>query len=81
MTSLCLSSITAVCCVDFDEQTTDDWDVDMSEYTQAGSGDMDARDFIQMRKEDRLRNDIARLEEISAFDKPIGTFERHTRVC
>lgn len=52
----------------------------MNEYEESGSGDKDARDYIKMRAEDRLRGDLARLEEISAFDKPIGSFERHTKV-
>lgn len=65
---------------DFDEQTTDDWDVDMSEYQESGSGDKDARDFIRMRAENRLRGNEATIEEMSAFDKPIGGFERHTKV-
>ncbi|XP_067933820.1 G patch domain-containing protein 3-like [Watersipora subatra] len=64
---------------DFDEQTTDDWDVDMSEYYEPGTGDKDAQDYIKMRAEDRLRGDIAHLEEVSAFDKPIGSFEQHTK--
>ena len=66
--------------VDFDEQTTDDWDVDMSEYYEPGTGDKDARDYIKMRKEQRARDDLANLEELSSFDKPIGAFEKHTRV-
>ena len=66
--------------VDFDEQTTDDWEVDMSEYYEAGTGDKDARDYIKMRKEQRARDDLANLEELSSFDKAIGAFEKHTRV-
>lgn len=52
----------------------------MSEYYEPGTGDKDARDFIKMRKEKRVRDDIAHLEELSSFDKPIGAFEKHTRV-
>lgn len=52
----------------------------MSEYYEPGTGDKDARDYIKMRAEDRLRGDIAHLEEVSAFDKPIGSFEQHTKV-
>ena len=37
---------------DFDEETTDDWDVDMSEY-YGGHGDRDAKDAIIMAKERR----------------------------
>jgi len=37
---------------DFDEQTADDWDVDMSEY-YGEEGDKDARDFVQIQREKR----------------------------
>ncbi|XP_077965567.1 G patch domain-containing protein 3-like [Styela clava] len=37
---------------DFDEQTTDDWDVDMSIY-YGEKGDMDAQQYLQMRRERR----------------------------
>ncbi|CAH1244399.1 GPATCH3 [Branchiostoma lanceolatum] len=40
---------------DFDERTTDDWDVDMSVYYDPDGGDKDARDYLQMRLEQRLR--------------------------
>ncbi|TRY88292.1 hypothetical protein DNTS_016687 [Danionella cerebrum] len=43
---------------DFDEQTADDWDVDMSIYYDKDGGDMDARDFIRMRSEQRLRDGL-----------------------
>ena len=65
---------------DFDEQTADDWDVDMSEYSERGTGDKDARDFIQMRAEQRLRNNKIHTVESSAFEKPIGSFEKYTKV-
>ncbi|KAJ8289321.1 hypothetical protein COCON_G00019800 [Conger conger] len=61
---------------DFDEQTADDWDVDMSVYYDKDGGDMDARDFVQMRRETRLR---AGLEEGSVQQQPIGSFERFTK--
>lgn len=75
-------TVVSLVCVDadFDEQTADDWDVDMSEYYEPGTGDKDAKDYIRMRAEDRLRGGIAHLEEISAFDNPIGSFEHHTKV-
>nr|KAF6505344.1 G-patch domain containing 3 [Rousettus aegyptiacus] len=41
---------------DFDEQTADDWDVDMSVYYDRDGGDKDARDSVQMRLEQRLRD-------------------------
>ena len=34
---------------DFDERTTDDWDVDMSVYYDEAGGDKDARDALAMR--------------------------------
>ena len=37
---------------DFDEQTSDDWDLDMSEY-YGEPGDKDAKDFIRISKEKR----------------------------
>uniref|UniRef100_A0A8C0GRP5 G-patch domain containing 3 n=1 Tax=Chelonoidis abingdonii TaxID=106734 RepID=A0A8C0GRP5_CHEAB len=43
---------------DFDEQTADDWDVDMSIYYDKDGGDKDARDAIQMRLEQRLRDGL-----------------------
>ncbi|KAK2844357.1 hypothetical protein Q5P01_011016 [Channa striata] len=36
---------------DFDEQTADDWDVDMSIYYDKDGGDMDSRDYVRMRFE------------------------------
>ncbi|XP_074161793.1 G patch domain-containing protein 3 [Sminthopsis crassicaudata] len=53
---------------DFDEQTADDWDVDMSIYYDRDGGDKDARDSVQMRLEQRLRDG---LED--------STFEQHTK--
>ncbi|XP_074074107.1 G patch domain-containing protein 3 [Macrotis lagotis] len=61
---------------DFDEQTADDWDVDMSIYYDRDSGDKDARDSVQMRLEQRLRNG---LEDGSVVNHQVGTFERHTK--
>ncbi|XP_059724761.1 G patch domain-containing protein 3 [Haemorhous mexicanus] len=61
---------------DFDEQTADDWDVDMSIYYDKDGGDKDARDSVQMWLEQRLR---AGLEDGSMSGQHIGTFERHTK--
>ncbi|XP_038017040.1 G patch domain-containing protein 3 [Motacilla alba alba] len=61
---------------DFDEQTADDWDVDMSIYYDKDGGDKDARDSVRMWLEQRLR---AGLEEGSVSGQHIGTFERHTK--
>ncbi|NXH44517.1 GPTC3 protein, partial [Dicaeum eximium] len=61
---------------DFDEQTADDWDVDMSIYYDKDGGDKDARDSVQMWLEQRLRDG---LEEGSGAGQHIGTFERHTK--
>uniref|UniRef100_UPI0037E7CA1F G patch domain-containing protein 3 n=1 Tax=Semicossyphus pulcher TaxID=241346 RepID=UPI0037E7CA1F len=61
---------------DFDEQTTDDWDVDMSVYYDKDGGDMDARDYVRMRYEKRLREG---LEDRSGRGQAIGRFERFTK--
>ncbi|XP_003127767.4 GPN-loop GTPase 2 [Sus scrofa] len=61
---------------DFDEQTADDWDVDMSVYYDADGGDKDARDSVQMRLEQRLRDGQ---EAGSVIRHQVGTFERHTK--
>ncbi|CAG00034.1 unnamed protein product, partial [Tetraodon nigroviridis] len=61
---------------DFDEQTADDWDVDMSVYYDKDGGDMDARDSVRMRYEKRLREG---LEDTSGYNQSIGSFERFTK--
>lgn len=61
---------------DFDEQTADDWDVDMSVYYDRDAGDKDARDSVQMRLEQRLRDGQ---EDGSVVERQVGTFERHTK--
>ncbi|XP_008292345.1 G patch domain-containing protein 3 [Stegastes partitus] len=61
---------------DFDEQTADDWDVDMSVYYDKDGGDMDARDYVRMRYEKRLRDG---LEDASGHNQSIGSFERYTK--
>ncbi|NWW17525.1 GPTC3 protein, partial [Falcunculus frontatus] len=61
---------------DFDEQTADDWDVDMSIYYDKDGGDKDARDSVQMWLERRLR---AGLEDGGVAGQHIGTFERYTK--
>ncbi|KAG7469146.1 hypothetical protein MATL_G00125780 [Megalops atlanticus] len=61
---------------DFDEQTADDWDVDMSVYYDKDGGDMDARDYVKMRREKRLREG---LEEVTVQKQPIGSFEKFTK--
>ncbi|XP_054855579.1 G patch domain-containing protein 3 [Eublepharis macularius] len=61
---------------DFDEQTADDWDVDMSIYYDKDGGDKDARDLVQMRFEQRLRDG---LEDGSVLGQHIGTFEKYTK--
>ncbi|NXI53236.1 GPTC3 protein, partial [Chloroceryle aenea] len=62
---------------DFDEQTADDWDVDMSIYYDKDGGDKDARDTVQMWLEQRRRDGS---EEGSLVGQQIGTFERYTKV-
>lgn len=61
---------------DFDEQTADDWDVDMSVYYDRDGGDKDARDSVKMRLEQRLRDGQ---EDGSVIEHQVGTFERHTK--
>ncbi|XP_053183477.1 G patch domain-containing protein 3 [Scomber japonicus] len=61
---------------DFDEQTADDWDVDMSVYYDKDGGDMDSRDYVRMRYEKRLRDG---LEDGSGHNQTIGSFERFTK--
>ncbi|CAN9513948.1 unnamed protein product [Ophioblennius macclurei] len=61
---------------DFDEQTADDWDVDMSVYYDKDGGDMDARDYVRMRYEKRLRDGV---EDNSGCNQAIGSFERFTK--
>ena len=62
---------------DFDERTTDDWDVDMSVYYEPGAGDKDARDFVTMREEAMLRS--GRKDPV--IDKTcIGQFEKFSKV-
>ncbi|XP_036359763.1 G patch domain-containing protein 3 isoform X3 [Octopus sinensis] len=61
---------------DFDEQTADDWDVDMRGYYEPGSEDMDGRDFIAMRQKNRLSEDTGYKDRV---DLKIGKFEKHTR--
>ncbi|NXA41431.1 GPTC3 protein, partial [Eudromia elegans] len=61
---------------DFDEQTADDWDVDMSIYYDKDGGDKDARDSVRMWLEQRLRDG---LEDGSVSGQQIGTFEKYTK--
>ena len=62
---------------DFDERTTDDWDVDMSVYYEPGAGDKDARDFVTMREEAMLRSG----RKAPVIDKTcIGQFEKFSKV-
>ncbi|XP_076440180.1 G patch domain-containing protein 3-like [Babylonia areolata] len=61
---------------DFDEQTADDLDVDMSAYYEDGAGDPDIRDFLTIRQEQRRRRGI---EKTDRFSAGIGKFEKHTK--
>ncbi|XP_073420000.1 G patch domain-containing protein 3 [Dendrobates tinctorius] len=60
---------------DFDEQTADDWDVDMSEYYDPGTGDKDAKDFLKMRLETRRREGL----NTDGEKLDLGGFERYTK--
>lgn len=53
-------------CTDFDEQTTDDLDVDMSGYYEEGAGDKDARDFLTLRQDQRRRMGIEATDRFTA---------------
>nr|XP_033809649.1 G patch domain-containing protein 3 [Geotrypetes seraphini] len=61
---------------DFDEQTADDWDVDMSIYYDQDAGDKDSRDFLQMRLEQKRREGQ---DSVSVLEQPVGTFEQYTK--
>ncbi|XP_020391817.2 G patch domain-containing protein 3 [Rhincodon typus] len=61
---------------DFDEETADDWDVDMSVYYDKDGGDKDSRDYVQMRLEQRQREGA---ENVSVQSPRIGGFERYTK--
>ncbi|XP_030847552.1 G patch domain-containing protein 3 [Strongylocentrotus purpuratus] len=61
---------------DFDEKTSDDWDVDMSIYYDKHGGDKDERDSLDMRRMERMKRG---LEDTSVFEKRIGKFEKHTK--
>ncbi|XP_069828704.1 G patch domain-containing protein 3 [Dendropsophus ebraccatus] len=60
---------------DFDEQTADDWDVDMSEYYEPGTGDKDAKDLLKMRLETRRREGL----NTAGKKHDLGSFEQHTK--
>ncbi|XP_035827157.1 G patch domain-containing protein 3 isoform X2 [Aplysia californica] len=60
---------------DFDEQTTDDLDVDFSAYEEQGAGDKDIKDFLKIRQETRFRNGYDSTDRFSIgigkkIDKP-----------
>ena len=57
--------------VDFDEQTADDWDVDMSAYYEKGAGDKDARDYLSIRQEKRRRDGIEDTDRFTVGKLPI----------
>uniref|UniRef100_UPI00358F4D48 G patch domain-containing protein 3 n=1 Tax=Myxine glutinosa TaxID=7769 RepID=UPI00358F4D48 len=60
---------------DFDEQTADDLDVDMSIYYEEGGGDYDARDYLALRRERRCR--AGKSDSVQNTQR--GEFERHTK--
>uniref|UniRef100_H2YXL0 G-patch domain-containing protein n=1 Tax=Ciona savignyi TaxID=51511 RepID=H2YXL0_CIOSA len=61
---------------DFDEETADDWDVDVSEY-YGGDGDRDAKQ-IQLMRVEKLRRDGAEVQ-LYRKEHKLGKFEEHTR--
>ncbi|TRY71161.1 hypothetical protein TCAL_05207 [Tigriopus californicus] len=78
---------------DFDEQTTDDWDVDMEIYYDETAGDKDARDSVGMRTstfyrqgrdlpsafKGQKRQRGGKVESQDDLGGKIGKFEKHTR--
>ncbi|KAK3752733.1 hypothetical protein QZH41_018704 [Actinostola sp. cb2023] len=58
---------------DFDEETVDDWDVDMSIYDEEGAGDLDAKTLLQL----RVEREWKRGQNIDL--NRVGSFEKHTR--
>lgn len=79
-TSVALEVSHISCCshlTDFDEQTSDDWDVDMSVYYEPNGGDKDARDSVLMRREKRRWQGV---HDEDALLRKIGAFEKHTKV-
>lgn len=49
----------------------------MSGYYDHSSGDKDARDFIAIQREKRLREDK---DPVTSKEPGIGSFEKHTKV-
>ncbi|KAI9565010.1 hypothetical protein GHT06_008752 [Daphnia sinensis] len=79
---------------DFDEQTTDDWDVDYSVYHEENGGDKDARDCVEMRRSTMWRQGNVEtvfkkpqilpqrrksFKEYSMERNVVGPFEKHTK--
>jgi len=80
---------------DFDAETADDLDVDMSVYYESGGGDRDAKQLLETRREEMLRNgeksskyeDYDKLQKkmnpfsakLKMGDVKIGAFERYTK--
>ncbi|CAN7986856.1 unnamed protein product [Ixodes hexagonus] len=60
---------------DFDAQTADDWDVDTSVYYHPGAGDKDARDYVSMLHNRRLRETAEPMDD----ENRLASFERHTK--
>ncbi|XP_066946328.1 G patch domain-containing protein 3-like [Macrobrachium rosenbergii] len=58
---------------DFDEQTTDEWDVDMSIYYDKGAGDFDAQNSVAMLESNELRSGALAK---SAFRRPKKQLDR-----
>ena len=52
--------------VDFDEQTADDYDVDMSGYYEPDGGDKDARDSLDIRQEKQRRDGTCNTDRFTA---------------
>mgnify|MGYP000411578825 CR=1 FL=1 len=78
-----LSDLHALYCLilvsDFDEQTVDDYDVDMSGYYEEGAGDKDAQDYLTIRQEKRRRDGIEGTDRFTA-SKKVQLYSRSFRV-
>ena len=57
---------------DFDWETSDDWDVDMSVYYEKGAGDKDARDAADIRREERLKKGQGDFTGLNSMTKGLG---------
>jgi len=65
--------------IDEEEKDTDDWDLDFGPYYDSTTGDKDARDFVQMKRDERRRQGVDCADE-EMYDSRIGQFEKYSKV-